>query len=130
MEVVKDWTKYPNFPKEEFDCKQTGENQMKDSFMERLQKIRDEFNAPLRITSGFRSVKHSVEIKKGSPGAHTLGQAADISINGQAAYKLIQIAIKHGMTGIGIQQKGSSRFIHLDDIENGGKFPRPIIWTY
>jgi uncharacterized protein YcbK (DUF882 family) len=130
MAEIKDWSIYPNFTKAEFDCKETGTNKMDSEFMAKLQAIRSEYGMALRITSGYRSPLHSIEKKKDSPGAHSSGRAADISINGKAAYKLLELAIKHGMTGIGIQQKGASRFIHLDDIENGGKFPRPTIFSY
>jgi hypothetical protein len=32
-----------------------------------------------------------------------------------------------GFTGIGVQQKGSRRFIHLDVLQNP---PRPNVWSY
>ena len=32
-----DWDKYPNFTKEEFDCQETGMNDMRDSFLSLLQ---------------------------------------------------------------------------------------------
>ena len=33
-------------------------------------------------------------------------------------------------TGIGVNQKGDSRFIHIDDIESTQKRPRPWVWSY
>ena len=125
-----DWNNYPNFSKREFDCKQTGENAMHPEFMARLQQLRSEFNAPMIISSGYRSPRHSVEAKKAQPGAHALGRACDVAVSGLAALRLVELAIAHGFTGIGINQKGSGRFIHLDDISGNQRFPRPTIWSY
>jgi zinc D-Ala-D-Ala carboxypeptidase len=88
MAEIKDWSVYPNFTKAEFDCKETGENKMDSEFMEKLQAIRSEFGVPIRITSGYRSPLHTIEKKKASPGAHSSGRAADISINGKAAIQI------------------------------------------
>ena len=33
-------------------------------------------------------------------------------------------------TGVGINQKGSSRFIHLDQLHEKDGYPRPTIWSY
>jgi hypothetical protein len=41
--------------------------------------------------------------------------------------------VDYGMMGVGVSQKGDSRFIHLDMMNNtddGGRFPRPTIWSY
>ena len=41
-------------------------------------------------------------------------------------------ALEVGFTGIGVQQAGDSRFIHLHDIQPEDDFhvPRPWIWSY
>jgi len=122
-----DWDKYPNFTKEEFDCSETNCNQMVHSFMALLQQLRDELGEPIRITSGYRDPRHSVEASKSAPGVHTRGLACDIACDGQQAYKIIQIAIKLGFTGIGVKQSGHGRFVHLDTYTGS---PRPNIWSY
>jgi uncharacterized protein YcbK (DUF882 family) len=126
-----DWSNFPNFKEEEFRCKHTGICQMDRHFMARLQAIRNEFAKPMVITSGYRHPSHPVEAKKlaGLPGAHTTGHAADISVRGEDAYRLIVLAWKYGFTGIGVNQKGDGRYIHLDDISDGS-LPRPTIWSY
>ena len=124
------WDDYPNFKAAEFDCKQTGENGMTPEFMARLQALRIEFGVPMFVNSGYRSPRHSIEARKAEPGAHASGRACDIRIQGDAAYRLIELAIKHGFTGIGVQQKGASRFIHLDDLESAPNRPRPWVWSY
>lgn len=118
------WAEYPNFSKSEFDCQQTGENQMQHAFMVRLQRLRTAFGKPMVISSGYRSPTHSIEAKKDEPGTHAQGIACDIAIDRGDAVRLLHLALEAGFTGIGIQQKGSGRFIHLDTREH------PTIWSY
>ena len=122
-----DWSKYPNFTKKEFDCQETGTNQMQESFMEKLQELRTAYGAPMRVTSGFRDPRHSIEVSKSAPGVHTRGCAVDIACGGQDAYEIMKIALELGFTGIGVQQRGSSRFLHLDTYTGD---PRPNVWSY
>ena len=125
------WTDYPNFTKEEFDCKHSGINEMKPEFMAMLQQLRTAYGSPMFITSGYRDKTHPIEAKKSRPGAHATGQAADIGVDRSDAYKVLKLALEIGFTGIGIKQKGSGRFLHLDNIEPDTKdFLRPTIWSY
>ena len=118
------WDLYPNFTKSEFDCKETGENEMKHSFMVRLQKLRNAYGKPMRITSGYRSINHTIAARKSAPGTHTQGIACDIAVDRADAVRLLRLALELGFNGIGVQQKGNGRFIHLDTREN------PTIWSY
>lgn len=119
------------FTREDFACPCCGENGIKDSFIHRLDDLREECGFPLIITSGYRCAKHNRKVSStGDFGPHTTGLAADIRIDRGRAYRLLGIAIKNGFTGIGIQQKGGGRFIHLDILENDVGQPRPTIWSY
>lgn len=120
---------YPNFTRAEFACKHTGKCLMQPGFMDRLQRLRTAYGKPMIITSGYRDRTHPVERAKAVPGVHTLGCAADVGVRGADALALIWLAIAMGFTGIGVQQKGAARFVHLDDAPNG-QFPRPTIWSY
>ena len=122
-----DWNKYPNFSAKEFDCSHCGKNEMRADFMERLQALRNAYGKPMRITSGFRCAEHPIEAKKAKPGSHASGCACDIGIDGPDAHQLLSIALQLGFTGIGVQQKGSGRFIHLDTLTSG---LRPTVWSY
>lgn len=124
-----DWKQYPNFTEAEFRCKHTGRCAMHPDFMARLQRLRMAYGAPMIVTSGYRDPSHPEEAKKASPGAHSTGRAADIAVRGADAVKLLRLALELGFTGIGIAQKGASRFIHLDDVADGS-LPRPGIWSY
>lgn len=125
-----DWSLYPNFTEDEFRCKHTGRCKMDPVFMRRLQHLRSVFGKPMRITSGYRDPSHPVEAAKDKPGAHSEGRAADVAVQGADAVRLVQLAIGLGFTGIGVQQKGTARFIHLDDLTQLDNYPRPTIWSY
>jgi len=122
-----DWSKYQNFSKAEFDCTHCGKNQMTPDFLQKLQTLRSVYGKPMRITSGYRCPEYPIEAKKAQPGAHASGCACDIGVEGQDAHRLLKLAFAAGFTGIGVQQKGSGRFIHLDTLEGG---PRPNVWSY
>lgn len=122
-----DWALYPNFSKKEFDCTHCGANQMTPAFMAKLQSLRTAYEKPMRITSGFRCAQHPIEARKAKPGAHASGCACDIGVEGQDAHRLLKLAFELGFTGIGVQQKGGGRFMHLDTLEEA---PRPNVWSY
>jgi zinc D-Ala-D-Ala carboxypeptidase len=125
------WNHYRNFVEDEFRCKHTGRVEMDPDFMDRLQALRTDYGRPMVISSGYRHPSHPVEMKKPRPGAHTYGRAADILVSHADAVHLLELAIRHGFTGFGIQQHGGgTRFIHLDDMEPDVTRPRPTIWTY
>ena len=121
------WSDYPNFSAKEFDCQHCGANEMKPEFMAKLQALRTAYGAPMRITSGYRCPQHPIEAKKASPGAHASGLACDIGVQGADAHRLLRMALEAGFTGLGVQQKGSGRFLHLDTLE--GEL-RPTVWSY
>lgn len=123
------WSNYPNFSEKEFRCKHTGECKMQPEFLERLQALRTAYGKSLTISSGYRSPLHPIEAAKALPGAHSTGQAADLAVSGADAYKILKLAFELGFTGIGVQQKGTGRFIHLDTV-TVARFLRPSIWSY
>jgi len=118
------------FSEDELKCQHCGAYEVDPEFLERLNSLRADYGKPMTVSSGYRCPEHPIEVKKPSgPGAHTSSRAADIAVQGEDALRLVELAIRHGFTGIGINQKGSSRFIHLDDISDD-RFPRPTIWSY
>jgi uncharacterized protein YcbK (DUF882 family) len=123
-----DFGKYPNFKAEEFKCQHCGADGITEPLVAKVQELRNRYGKPMRITSGYRCPKHPVEIVKTAPGAHSLGLAADIGVEGAEAYQVLKIALELGFTGIGVQQKGSGRFIHLDI--RTGQLPTPAVWSY
>ena len=122
-----DWGLYPNFSAKEFDCSHCGKNEMRPEFMGKLQAFRMQYGKPMRITSGYRCPEHPLEAKKPKPGAHASGLACDVGVDGQEAYEILRLAFQLGFKGIGVNQKGTGRFIHLDMLEEP---PRPNVWSY
>ena len=98
--------------------------------LQRLDALREELGEPIIINSGYRC--YSYNERKGFTQTHASGQAVDIKASTKYAYRLLKLAMKHGFTGIGIDQKGdhNSRFIHLDDLGQTAQRPRPTIWSY
>lgn len=122
-----DWNKYPNFTPEEFCCKcGCGQVLMDDDFMRDLQVLRDIVGFALRINSGYRCPEHNNAVSgTGLTGPHTTGAAADIGVDRQNAHKVLQTAFSMGFKGVGVAQKGSGRFIHLDSSRD-----KPTVWSY
>lgn len=117
----------PNFSPSEMACKCGkcgGRHDMRYDFMIALQYIRDEYG-PMTVTSGFRCPLHPAEKKKNNPGSHAQGRAADIYCTGAGdRFRIIQLALKHKMQGIGF----SEDFIHLDNGHD--HMARPAFWDY
>lgn len=130
--TVQNWGRYaPFFSEHEFGCRHCGKSLMQPIFMDRLFELRQRYNAPMMISSGYRCPQHPVEANKSTgPGVHTMGCAADILVSGRDAFRLLELAIADGFTGIGIQQKGNARYLHLDTAPDNFRFVRPIIWSY
>jgi uncharacterized protein YcbK (DUF882 family) len=122
-----DWGRYPNFKESEFACRHCGKTAMDPDFMHRLQSLRNRYNKPMTITSGYRCPDHPIEKAKPVPGAHSSGKAADVGVQGAEAHRLLALALELGFTGIGVQQKGDKRFLHLDTMTGEN---RPTVWSY
>ncbi|MFM8899144.1 MAG: D-Ala-D-Ala carboxypeptidase family metallohydrolase [Burkholderiales bacterium] len=121
-----DWSRYPNFLEAEFRCKHTAQCCMQPEFMSLLQTIRTEYGKPMTITSGYRHWSHPVEVKKGHKnGEHTMGTCADIACaSGAERFELVRLALKHGISRIGI----ANNFVHLGI--GGANLPKNVIWEY
>ena len=126
------WENSKYFKASEFTCSHTGTEKMDQDFIDKLNKLRDAYNKPITISSGYRDSTHPVEAIKKDPkgGAHVSGKAADILIERKNAFELLSLALLIGFTGIGVNQKGGARFLHLDTLENSPTRPRPTMWSY
>jgi|TARA_A100001515_G_scaffold137910_1_gene131000 zinc D-Ala-D-Ala carboxypeptidase len=111
------------FTKEEFVCKETGENEIEEELIFALDELREHCGFPFVITSGYRSPDHPIELKKKTPGTHAQGIAADIAVSsGLQRYIIVKNAIKLGFTGIGV----AGGFVHVDIRATD----TPVMWTY
>lgn len=121
------------FKRSEFDCKHCGQNLMVQEFMDRLDALRGLYGRPLIVSSGYRCPDHNARVSStGRTGPHTTGRAADLAVTHRDAYELLALALAPGagFTGVGINQKGTGRFIHLDDLPAAPGQPRPTLWSY
>lgn len=120
-----------HFRAEEFACKHCGLNLIDHGFVTELDDLRHHLGFALPISSGYRCPDHNSKVSStGRNGPHTTGRAADIAVSHGRAYDVLQAALMMKFTGIGIQQKGLSRYIHLDNLPNATGQPRPTIWSY
>lgn len=113
------------FSKKELKCKYCDEYKFNKSTLDRLNALREEYSKPIIISSAYRCKEYND--LRGFTQTHASGQAVDIICDRADAYEILRLAFKHGFTGIGVNQKGSKRFVHLDDIQEG---LRPTVWSY
>ena len=117
-----------NFTWDEFACRcgcDSDGSEMDEGLLEALQDIRTKAGFPFFITSGYRCPNHPVEARKTTPGTHSQGIAVDIGVSRENALTVLKLALNDGrIKGIGVQQKGGGRFIHLDTRTD------PAIWSY
>ncbi len=101
------------FTTHEFDCPCCGESKMDIAFVMKLDNARGEAGTPFVITSGYRCVKHNLELGSTSKN-HTSGHAADIACTeGQKRIKILRGLIVAGFKRIGMRKD----FIHVDDTD-------------
>ena len=99
--------------------------------MDKVERLRVRFGKPLKITSAARCPQHNKAVSgTGATGPHTTGRAIDFGVQGQDALLLMRLAMEQDFTGIGVNQKGGIRFIHIDDLPNAPGQPRPWCWSY
>jgi len=111
-----------HFAKSELQCSFSGECEIEEDAIQKLESLREEWGKPMRLSSAYRSAQHPRErTKPNGPGHHhgvngNGGQAFDVLITGEDVVPFIALAIKHGFRGIGVNQKGewNQRFIHID----------------
>lgn len=119
------------FSLDEFACKHCRQNLIDHAFVQELDDLRHNLGFPLVISSGYRCPDHNAKVSStGRTGPHTTGRAADIAVSHARAHEVLQVAMTMGFSGIGVNQKGSSRFIHLDVLPDAPGQPRPTVWSY
>ena len=110
------------FKIEDFNCQETGNNEMSKEFLSKLDDLRHICGFPFIITSGYRDPSHTAEKRKTKAGTHAQGIASDIRINsGNEAYQIIKNAQSMGFNGIGV----AKTFINVYTRKT-----MPVIWTY
>lgn len=130
-----DYTRWPNFTKEELVCSHTGRENPNvaafTSLMDFVQELRRVLDVPFVVNSAYRSKEHPTEaakILKGKRGGMHTHAAIDILVPTKYCYELVALAIQFGFKGIGINLTGdpNTRFIHLDRRQT----KQGSIWSY
>lgn len=108
-----------NFKSIEFDCQGKNccsETLIDSKLIDYVQQIRDHFNKPVRIGSGYRCPIHNANISNAaSKSKHMDGMAADISISGIAPSEIAKYAETIGILGIGLYETDKDGyFVHVD----------------
>jgi zinc D-Ala-D-Ala carboxypeptidase len=129
---------WENFTYDEFACQcGCGKNEMVNTVIDDLQALRTECGFPFIISSGYRCPDHPIEKSKSAPGPHSTGLAVDIALSHKEALAVFSGAVMTNLEedewvwkGFGVNQKGTNRFIHLDQCHESAKRPRPHLWSY
>ena len=113
-----------NFKVKEFACKDESDVVfISPKLVVILQSIRDYYNKPVTINSGYRTAAYNKKIDGATYSQHTYGMAADIVVKGEKPEDVAVIARKFlgdNKGGVGIY----STFIHVDVRET------PSNWDY
>ena len=109
-----------------------GKAEMDPRFMTKIVILRRAMGRQFPVRSAYRCPDHNERVSraKSRTGPHTTGQAMDIGADGLLVFDMLPHLRNYGFRGIGLQQSGANRYIHLDDVETGPGQPRPWVWSY
>lgn len=83
----------PHFKAKEFQCKDKSEYLLvATELIETLEKIRNHFNAPVIINSGYRTPSWNSKVNGASNSYHCKGMAADIRVKGHTSEEVAKYA--------------------------------------
>lgn len=97
---------------------------MNENLLQMLDEVREKFDKPIHITSGFRTPAHNDDVGGTEKSSHLKGLAVDIFCNNSIdRFDLINCLLDVGFSRIGI----ADTFIHADiDLDK----VQDVIWTY
>lgn len=103
-----------HFRSREFDCHGKGccsQTKVDPRLVSYLQNIREHFDAPVTVTSGYRCETHNAATPNAAPKSrHVSGAAADIRVKGVQPDQVAKYAESIGIRGIGLYDS----FVHID----------------
>ena len=91
-----------------------------------LQPLRDEFDSPIRINSGYRCLEHNTAVGSTRHSQHILGTAADITIVGYTPKEVYDKVLElwTRVPGLGLYRN----FIHIDNRNLDYRSGKPARW--
>ena len=108
-----------HFDSTEFDCHhcKTGGEDMDPALVELLKVLREHFNKPVHITSGYRCPDHNKAVGGATHSQHLLGTAADVQVKGVMPQDVAEyLDSKEESKGLGRYKT----FTHVD-VRSGSK---------
>lgn len=105
-----------NFTRNEFQCSCGCSAQIVDEMLvQKLQTIRTVYDTPLKITSGYRCVKHNAAVGGAKSSKHLYGIAADVKDpTGKLNPVALAILASNTFGGVGVYWYGTAAFVHVD----------------
>lgn len=107
-----------NFKVSEFSCHGNGccsTVKIDEKLVEYLQKIREHFDKPITVSSGYRCEKHNKRIGGATASRHMKGMAADIVVKDVPPAEVAKYAESIGVKGIGLYETNKDgHFVHID----------------
>lgn len=105
-----------NFTRNEFQCSCGCSAQIVDEMLvQKLQTIRTVYDTPLKITSGYRCVKHNTAVGGAKSSKHLYGIAADVKApTGKLNPVALAILASSTFGGVGVYWYGTAAFVHVD----------------
>jgi len=120
------WFMLRYFNYSEFDSPDVqGSGQLMDkTLLEMLDEVRDKFDKPIHINSGFRTPAHNEAVGGKENSSHLKGLAVDIACKKSTdRFDLINCLLDVGFSRIGV----AKTFIHADIDQDK---TQGVIWTY
>jgi uncharacterized protein YcbK (DUF882 family) len=106
----------------EFECPCCHRYLISQQLVSNLDSIRKHLDEPIIITSGYRCIKHNMDVGGSPTSSHRIGLAVDIACTSSSyRYRLIKALLAVGIN----RMKIGGRFIHVD-IDTGKK--QNVIW--
>lgn len=103
-----------NFLLKEFRCKDGSDTVLLDyGLVEILQAVRSHFDAPVSITSAYRTESHNKSVGGAASSYHVKGQAADFTVTGVSNREVAKFLQSMGVKGIGLYNY-TGGFVHVD----------------
>lgn len=124
----------PYFKESEFKCKcgncELPKNVPSDELIDILVEIREHYNAPVTINSGYRCEEHNAKVGGAKTSQHFKGSAVDFVVKGVKTAEVHKFVLeKYGdkPLGIAVKHNFNNEFAGFVHIDTRGKKAR---WTY
>ena len=97
---------------------------MEQTFLDRLDALREKVGTPLVLTSAYRSPEWEKARGRPTSGDHPSRRGVDISARDTAArFRIVKAALELGFRRVGI----ANTFIHVGDVPTNAQ---DVIWLY